>query len=165
MSELTSGDRGRRVATLITSRVGSIVILLATLVVTALAFATVPDQPAAGPTDGLPAGKQSTRVTELADRFPSGRTTSAIVVYERAAGPLTAADRAAITAASSTLATEALGGRLAPPVPSQDGRAELLVVPLDGSTSSEDASAVVDEIRRQVHPTGSAALPRGSPPG
>jgi len=51
-----------------------------------------PEQPDAEPTDGLPAGAQSTQVTDLQNRFPSGRATPVLVVVERADGPLTPAD-------------------------------------------------------------------------
>ena len=64
----------------ITSRVGAIVVLVAALALTVLTFVTSPEQPEAEPTDGLPAGAQSTRVTELQDRFPSGRAAPVLVV-------------------------------------------------------------------------------------
>ena len=85
-----------RVTHALTSRWGSLVVIVIALAFTALAFASSPDQPPASPTDGLPAGKQSTRVTELVDRFPSGRTTAAVVVYERPDAKLTEADTSAI---------------------------------------------------------------------
>src|SRR5690242_709008 len=106
---------GGRLIKIITGRLGSILILLATAALSALVFATSPEQPAAQPGDGLPAGAQSTRVTELGDRFASGRQSSAIVVYERADAPLTAEDQAAIKKAQATLAARALGGKVPPP--------------------------------------------------
>src|SRR5690348_5898485 len=95
---------GARWATVVTSRVGAVGALLVTAALTALVLVTSPAQPAAEPTDGLPAGAQSTRVTQLADRFASGRTAAAVVVYERGAGQLTAADRAIVDATRKTLA-------------------------------------------------------------
>ena len=71
---------GKRPVLWLTTRLGVVVVLLATVLLTGLAFAFSPAQPEAGPADGLPAGAQSTRVTELLDRFASGRSDSAVVV-------------------------------------------------------------------------------------
>ena len=142
----------------ITRRAGVIVVLVVTAALAGLAFAFSPAQPAAEPTDGLPAGAQSTRVTELADRFPSGRRQTAIVVVERDQGPLTEADRAAITRLQSRLAGVPGATPGPPPVVSDDGRAALLVVPLgDGSDAAATYSAV-DDIRAAL---GAAGLPAG----
>ncbi|MEV6634368.1 MMPL family transporter [Actinoplanes sp. NPDC051470] len=117
--------------------------LLATVLLSGLAFAFSPAQPDASPTDGLPAGAQATDVTALADRFPSGRELSAIVVIERASGRLSEADNAAVSALAGTLESR--------PVPSPDGQAALLPVTLP----SADA---VDDLRAQVR---AANLPAG----
>src|SRR5690349_21075915 len=145
---------------IITGRLGSILILIATAVLSALVFTTSPEQPAAQPADGLPAGAQSTRVTELGDRFASGRQSSAIVVYERADAPLTGADQVAIRTAQATLATKALGGKVPPPAVSGDGQAALLVVPLSGDLDGDELGTVVDGIRADVR-SADAALPAG----
>ena len=75
----------------VTGRVTAVLVLLAAVGLTALVFLTSPEQPEASPTDGLPAGKQSTRVTELADQFASARADAAVVVFERRDAPLTGA--------------------------------------------------------------------------
>jgi RND superfamily putative drug exporter len=138
-----------------TGRLGAVIVLLATVFVSALAFVLSPEQPAAEPTDGLPEGAQSTRVTELADRFPSGRSRSAIVVLER----------------DDALA--ALGGlqpKLAqvpdvvpgpPPVRAEDGRAALLVLPLRDGIDDEAANKAVDAIRATVRDSGLPAQVTG----
>ncbi|GLY99256.1 MMPL family transporter [Actinoplanes sp. NBRC 103695] len=125
------------------SRIGAGLILLATILITGLAFAFSPSQPDASPTDGLPAGAQATEVTALADRFPSGRVLTAIVVLERSSGPLTSADNAVVTSLSASLKSRA--------VPSADGKAVLLPVTLPSRES-------VDEIRASVR---AANLPAG----
>jgi putative drug exporter of the RND superfamily len=142
---------GTRWAAAVTSRTGAILILLVTAALTGLVWFTSPAQPAAEPTDGLPAGKQSTRVTELANRFPSGRTEAAVVVYERRDGPLTAADREVVDGAAKGLA-------VAPPALSRDGQAALLIVPVPGGLDNAAETKAVDGIRATV-----AATPR--PPG
>ncbi|MBB5873431.1 RND superfamily putative drug exporter [Allocatelliglobosispora scoriae] len=151
---------GSRFIKIITGRVGSILILIATAVLSALVFATSPEQPQAQPGDGLPAGAQSTRVTELGDRFASGRQSSAIVVYERADAALTGEDKAAIENARTALAARALGGKLPPPVVSEDGQAALLIVPLSGDLDGDALGTTVDGIRDDVRAPG-AGLPAG----
>ena len=152
---------GARTAAAVTSRIGAILIILVTAGLTALVWLTSPEQPAAEPADGLPAGKQSTRVTELADRFPSGRTDAAVVVYERRGGPLTPADDEVIAAARTTLATRAQGGVVPPPVRSPDGQAALLIVPVAGTTDDAARSAAVDGIRATVGADPAHPLPAG----
>ncbi|GAA0742203.1 MMPL family transporter [Dactylosporangium roseum] len=148
---------GARVAALVTSRLGAILILLVAVGLTALVFLTSPEQPARDATDGLPAGKQSTRVAELTGRFPSGRAQALIVVFERADGTLTDADRAAVARTA-----EALGGHLPPPIPAADGRAVLLTVPLGGGLDDAATTRAVDRVRASVHDSGpGSALPPG----
>ncbi|MGI5242033.1 MMPL family transporter [Dactylosporangium sp. CA-139066] len=152
------GVMARSAASWITSRTGVVVVLLATVVLAGLAFALSPGQPAAGPTDGLPAGAPSTRVTELAGRFSSGRAQTAIVVLERGDGPLTADDQAAIDRLAPRLAAVP-GARPGPPrTVSDDGRAALLVVPLREGLDDEAAHAAVDDLRAALR---GAALPAG----
>src|SRR4051794_40751186 len=149
---------GARAAAAITSRAGALLIVLVTAALTVLVFLTSPSQPAAQPSDGLPAGKQSTRVTELADRFPSGRTDAAVVVYERAGGPLTAADKDAIAAAGKALTPS---GSAPPPVVSRDGQAALLIVVVPGDLDGEAETAAVDGIRAKVAADPANPLPAG----
>ncbi|WP_327011143.1 MMPL family transporter [Dactylosporangium sp. NBC_01737] len=148
---------GTRVAAVVTSRIGAVLILLVTVGLTALVLLTSPAQPEAVPGDGLPAGKQSTRVTELADRFASGRTDVAVVVYERRDALLTDADRAAVEQARTALSGTAGGGQVPAAVVAEDGRAALLAVTLGGD--GDALSAAVDRLREVVHAGG--ALPEG----
>ncbi|BCB90833.1 MMPL family transporter [Phytohabitans suffuscus] len=129
-----------RWAARVTSRTGAVLVLVLAAALAGLAFATSPEQPAAGPTDGLPAGAQSTEVTALADRFPSGRAGVAVAVYERGGAPLTGADRAAVGAAGARLG--AVGA-----VPSRDGRAILLPVPLPEDVDGAERDRRVDALR------------------
>ncbi|GGL10468.1 MMPL family transporter [Mangrovihabitans endophyticus] len=150
----------------VTSRTGALLIVVVTAALTALVWLTSPEQPAADPSDGLPAGKQSTRVTELADRFPSGRTDAAVVVFERVDAPLTAADRDTIDAATRSLTARAQGGVVPPPQISQDKRAALLIVPVAGDLDNAAEAATVDAIRETVAqslPTGLTAQVTGGP--
>ncbi len=150
-----------RWAIALTSRIGALLVVLVSTALAVLVFVTSPSQPAAEPTDGLPAGKQSTRVTELADRFPSGRTAAAVVVYERAGGPLTAQDEAAIATAGRALAPLALGGSVPPPTVSPDRQAALLIVPVAGDVADDVETKTVDDIRATVAADPANPLPAG----
>ncbi|PKW25639.1 MMPL family transporter [Phycicoccus duodecadis] len=130
----------------------------------------------------LPKNAESTLVSEAVARF-SDRTELPflVVVEKKGGGVLTAADEKPVQAFAASLpglALPALGpGRTlgdylagdAPvqPVPSQDGQAVLLVVPLDGTTGTaavgdttalaEGATAIRDEIARVLVPAGLTA--------
>ncbi|MEU7869155.1 MMPL family transporter [Dactylosporangium sp. NPDC049140] len=149
-----------RIATAITGRLGAIIVLLVAAGLTALAFVTSPEQPAARATDGLPAGKQSTRVTELEDRFPSGRTQTALVVFERAGGPLTEDDRKAVDRAREAVHAQA------PAAPSGDKQALLVAVPLKAG-GIEQVADEVEQLRATVaavqRPEGLTVLVTGGP--
>ena len=152
---------GARSAAAVTSRTGALLIILVTAALTVVVWLASPSQPAAEPTDGLPAGAQSTRVTELADRFPSGRTDAAVVVYERGDGPLTTADNDAIAATGKALAARAQGGFVPPPELSRDAQAALLIVPVSGDLDAAAESATVDAIRATVAADPANPLPPG----
>jgi len=152
---------GQRIVGALTSRLGSLIVIVLAIAFATLAFATSPAQPTATPTDGLPAGKQSTRVTELADRFPSTRASAAVIVYERADGPLTKGDRAAIDTARRDLGPKALGGQVPAAATSTDGHAALLSVPLAGDLSADDLNTLVDTIRSDARAAGTDTLPAG----
>ncbi|GHJ47030.1 membrane protein [Catellatospora sp. TT07R-123] len=141
---------GERIATWITSRTGAVLILLVTVALSTLALLNAPAQPQAEPTDGLPEGKQSTAVTALLDRFASGRTTSAIVVFERPQGSLSPDDRTAIADTATALTGVAGIGQGPPPQFSDDGAAALVVLPFTPDLDDEAANSAVDQLRQRL---------------
>jgi RND superfamily putative drug exporter len=148
----------------VTGRVPAVAVLVLGFGVAALTFATSPSQPAASPTQGLPTNAQSTRVTELAERFASEQNAPAVVVFERLDGPLTEADRAAISRMQGVLTP----GAPVPPSTSEDGQAALVVVPITGSDDSARFEGV-DRVRAAIRggasqlPTGLATYVTGGP--
>ena len=142
----------------ITSRAGAIVVLVAALALTVLTIVTSPEQPDAEPTDGLPADAQSTKVTDLQSRFPSGRAAPVLIVVERADGPLTDADNAAVDRLRTAIAATA------PPIPAPDGKAVLLTVEIE---TGDEQNAAVDALRAAVRavdlPDGLSAWVTGGP--
>ena len=150
---------------IVSSRTGAIVVLLVTVVLSALAIAFSPDQPAVEATDGLPSNAQSTRVVELSSRFASGQSSSIVVVYERPDQAMTDADRAAVATVTNLAIAAAPGSALVQTVPSSDGRAVLSVVRFAADLSSEAESEQVDQVRAALAgddgSRGATVLPAG----
>jgi RND superfamily putative drug exporter len=140
----------------VTTRLGVLTVLFSAVILSGLVFAFSPAQPEAGPADGLPDGAQSTRVTELAERFDSGRSESAVIVLERPDAAFTDADQAAITDVAGKIG--GLGDTVARPVTSPDNRAALLVAQLPDGLDSDAQHAAVDKIRETLRAT---TLPAG----
>ncbi|QKW34689.1 MMPL family transporter [Actinomadura sp. NAK00032] len=84
----------------------------------------------------LPRGAQSTEVDELVSRFPGGELAPGVIAYVRPAG-LTPADRAKAEADRRALAPLA-AGPIGRPVPSADGEALMLTVPLPDDDALTD---------------------------
>ena len=95
----------------------------------------------------LPDSAESTRSLELETRFAGDQNIPALVVWERADG-LTDADLAAVEEAAGRMAdVEGIAGPPSPPVPSQDGEAVQVVVPLPGDNSAfETLPGIVEEL-------------------
>ncbi|MGK5441616.1 MMPL family transporter [Micromonospora sp. URMC 105] len=95
----------------------------------------------------LPAEAEATRAQDLAGRFVERQSTPALVVYERSSG-VTDADKQRATADAARFAqVPGVIGPLPPPIPSQDGQALQVVVPIDDA-DGEEIGRVVDELRR-----------------
>jgi RND superfamily putative drug exporter len=129
-------------------------VLLLWVVITILAVplaGRLPDVVQANSSAELPRGAQSTRVDELTSRFPDGETAPGILAYVRTEG-ITPADRAKAEADRRALAPLATG-TIAPPVPSRDGKALVLTVPLkDDDTLTGKAEKLRDRSRTAVPP-------------
>jgi RND superfamily putative drug exporter len=139
------------VAGVITNRWAKYLVLLFWLVLVAIAG------PLAGKLNGaekndaktwLPGSTESTQVLDAQAAFLSPNTAPAVVVYERPAG-LTAADQAKIASDVQTFnGYPNLDGKVAGPIPAQDGRAVQLVVPIDlGPAGWSTAGDLVTKIR------------------
>jgi len=134
-----------------------LVLGLVVLLVGAIFAIPAPAKVAPLVSSGLPTSYQSAEVELRQKSLPSDGVAPAIVVYSSTDGaPLTADDKAAITARAAALAPLAVGGRTAPPVYSQDGTVAVVAVPVD---TSDDATVgpKVTEIRTAA----AADLPEG----
>ncbi|MFE5776425.1 MMPL family transporter [Brachybacterium sp. NPDC056505] len=114
--------------------------------------------PAAG-MDALPASAESSRAAAVADQLPDADQQSVMAVVTRTdGGKLTSADREQIAQLRSDLASATDGHEL-PPMPSEDGRADLVLAPIDVSAGDDAVDAKIDQLRDVAHDTveGSAA--------
>ncbi|CAM3066255.1 MMPL family transporter [Saccharomonospora xinjiangensis] len=92
----------------------------------------------------LPESAESTRVAELERRFADTEAIPAIVVAERASG-VTGADREFLAAKGSEIAGWDATTPGSPPIPSRDGQALQLIVPITGEPGD-----VVERMRQTL---------------
>jgi RND superfamily putative drug exporter len=128
-------------------------------------------------TQWLPADSEAAQVIELQRQIQSAELAPAVIVYERPSGILPG-DEATATAHASTLSgLSGLAGEVVGPVPSEDGQALQIVVPIalgeDGwaGGASNPVVGVVDAVREivgtgagglAIHVAGPAGLIAGS---
>ncbi|WP_026189271.1 MMPL family transporter [Salinispora mooreana] len=97
----------------------------------------------------LPTDAEATRAQDLSELFVDQLTTPALIVYERTSG-ITDADQQQIAADTAEIAeVPGVVGPLPPPIPSADGQAVQLIVPVDDERGEEIAN-VVAELRTVV---------------
>lgn len=107
--------------------------------------------------DFLPSDAEATRAQELAKGFVQRPSTPALVVYERTSG-ITEADKRKVAADADRFARiPGVVAPLPPPVPSKDGQALQLVVPISDA-DGERIRSVVDRLRAEARTGGSDSL-------
>ncbi len=96
----------------------------------------------------LPDSAESTRSLELETRFAGDQDIPALIVWERRSGGLSDADLTAIGEARDRLAeVEGVAGEPSPPIPSADGEAVQVVLPLPGDNSAfETLPGIVEDV-------------------
>jgi RND superfamily putative drug exporter len=102
----------------------------------------------------LPVSAESTKVVKLQEKFASGDTLTAVVVYHRDSGTTTADRAAAERARTAVLQKYSAAGQAEPVQASTDGKALIFGVPLTTSESGDDLNKQVDDIRGIVGPAG-----------
>ncbi|MEV6693006.1 MMPL family transporter [Micromonospora sp. NPDC051196] len=143
MSLFTRVARSRRAAWL--------TVAVAVLVGVAVFGLPIPSNPAPVSATGLSEQWQSTQVERLQRELPASGVQPAVVVVSRDDGaPLSEADRAAITADTSSLSRLAAGGQVAPPQLSPDNTVALVAVPLDSTGGQEAVAERVAELRAEL---------------
>src|SRR5918994_2047466 len=99
----------------------------------------------------LPNNAESTQVVELAKRFAPSDVFPALVVYERPDGAITPADQAKVAADVKRFAgVQDVTGKVQGPIPSEDGRALQVVVPIkiaEEGNGWEELTPRIEELR------------------
>jgi RND superfamily putative drug exporter len=99
----------------------------------------------------LPSNAESTQVVELAERFTPSDVFPALVVYERPDGAVTPADQAKVAADVKRFAgIPDVSGEVLGPIPSEDGQALQVVVPIKVSEEGngwEELTPRIEEMR------------------
>src|SRR5215207_3987544 len=99
----------------------------------------------------LPANAESTQVVELAKQFTPSDIFPALVVYERPGSPITPADQAKVAADVKQFAgVKDVTGKVVGPIPSEDGQALQVVVPIKVATEGngwEELAPRIEELR------------------
>src|SRR5215475_9586704 len=97
----------------------------------------------------LPSSADATKVAGLESRFVGSEQVPGVVVYERPAG-LSGADRSAVTADIAYFRSVAgVAGQPTGPIPSADGKALEVIVPLSTTGDATVLPAAVDKIRER----------------
>ncbi|HTE69137.1 MAG TPA: MMPL family transporter, partial [Actinomycetes bacterium] len=99
----------------------------------------------------LPNNAESTQVVDLAARFTPSDVFPALVVYERSGGAVTAADQAKVAADVKKFAgVKDVSGKVLGPIPSEDGQALQVVVPIkvaEEGNGWEELAPRIEEMR------------------
>jgi RND superfamily putative drug exporter len=147
-------NRARRLAALPCGRWSKWAVLVFWIAVFAVAGPLAGELNSAQQNDAsawLPNNAESTQVVDLAKRFTPSDVLPALVVYERPDGAITPADQARVAAAARRFAqVRDVTGKVAGPIPSQDGRALQVVVPMrveEEGNGWEELSPRVEELR------------------
>ena len=134
----------------LTSRGGAWISLGIVLLIMIAMFGAFGSAKAPAKNEQAPADAESTRVSALLDRFPDADRPSVLIVASRADGAaLTAAQREELASLRAALSR---GGAADPgrPMVSEDGRAAVLVVPVDAGTTTAESAKAVDTLRTAV---------------
>jgi RND superfamily putative drug exporter len=104
----------------------------------------------------LPGDTESVRALEAVKRFPSGETAAAVTVIARPGGRLSAGDLGRVSALVADLNGDRPRDTLESqgPIPSDDGRAALVITPVRNTADSGDSQRfldTVDDIRDRAH--------------
>ena len=125
----------------------SVVVLLLGILLSTAAFTLAP-APTVGSEAGsnLPDDAESSLVQEALADLPGGEAAPAIIVYARDGDTLDEADLEAVRARAEAVGAD-LGAEAAGPLPSDDGAAALVTVPLPAASDNDENAETVDTLR------------------
>ncbi|WP_246482915.1 MMPL family transporter [Brachybacterium halotolerans] len=139
-----------RIAALLTGRRSAWAVLVIAALLALALMGLRGSGPAAG-MDALPASAESSRAAAVADQLPDADQQTVMTVVTRTDGEkLTADDEQQVAHLRSALADATDGDEL-PPMPSEDGRADLVLAPIDTGAGDDAVDAKVADLREVAH--------------
>ncbi|UEJ81665.1 MMPL family transporter [Brachybacterium halotolerans subsp. kimchii] len=146
-----------RIAALLTGRRSAWAVLVVAALLALALMGLRGSGPAAG-MDALPASAESSRAAAVADQLPDADQQTVMAVVTRTdGGKLTADDEQQVAHLRSALADATDGDEL-PPMPSEDGRADLVLAPIDTGAGDDAVDAKVADLRELAHAAVSGDL-------
>lgn len=139
------------VARALTGKISAWVALLVVLLVTGAVFALASSGSSSEAPATLPTDSESATVTRILEEFPdSGSVPAVLVVSRKGGGELGPSGIDAAAAAGGRMA-DVVGAPSQGPIPSEDGAAALVTVPVDsGVLSSDEGGELVESMRGAV---------------
>lgn len=131
-----------RLVTIITGRTAAVVALLGFLLAGVVIGLLGDAQRTPSPTDGLPAGFDSTLGTELQQRLPTNDSLTAIVLFTGENGAVTGSRTALQQLISQVTPAGKGAGQPSPVIPSQDGTAAIAVLSVPSASAGQTAEQV-----------------------
>lgn len=145
------GDRAGRWRGILTGRMSAWVVLALVVVLSGLVLGLGSGGASTDAPESVPADAESARVDELVRTFPDAGSVPAVLAVSRDNGRELGQDGIRAAAAAGQRAAQVAGSAARPPIPSQDGAAALVLVPVDASVlASEEGRELVADMRSAV---------------
>ncbi|MEA5154443.1 MMPL family transporter [Raineyella sp.] len=134
----------------LTSRRGAWIALGVSMIVLVALFGLFGGAKAPARAGQAPVGAESTQVSELMDRFPNADRQSVLVVASRTdGGQLSPSDLDGLRGLLPAL-EERAGAGSSGPIPSEDGRAAILITPITVGADTTETAAMITSLRSAV---------------
>ncbi|UQN29041.1 MMPL family transporter [Brachybacterium kimchii] len=139
-----------RIAALLTGRRSAWAVLAIAALLALALMGLRGSGPAAG-MDALPTSAESSRAAAIADQLPDADQQTVMAVVTRTdGGELTSDDEQQVAHLRTALADATDGDEL-PPMPSEDGRADLVLAPIDTGAGDDAVDAKIADLREVAH--------------
>lgn len=144
----------QRIARVLTGRRTAWVVLALAAAAAAVGVSLTGSTTSGGAGDSLPSSAESAKVERLAQQFPGASRAPVLAVFTDHGHQLDRADLAAVGKVADKLGST-VGHDASPPIPSKDGKAVLVTLPVKTNVSSDHNIEIIEALRH----TARAATP------
>ena len=123
---------------LLTGRVTAWVMLAIMLVISGAVFALAASEGSSEAPNSLPDEAESAQVSQIQAQFPDSGSVPAVLVVSRSGGGELGPEGMAAAGAAGQRMSEVVGAEAQGPIPSEDGEAALVIVPVESDVISND---------------------------